>query len=83
MSLKFIPLLIWMQTQLFLLLMTGKESSSHSVIFYWKEISPRRGGGPMFNGLSALEKAASGNALTGGNITRRRYWQPEKVKELA
>lgn len=69
--------------QLFLLLMTGKESSSHSVIFYWKELSPRRGGSPVFNGLIVLEKAASGNAVTGGNITRRRYWQPEKVKELA
>ena len=37
----------------------------------------------MFNGLIALEKAASGNAVIGGNIAWRRYRQQEKVKELA
>lgn len=51
----------------------------------------------MFNGLIALEEAASGNAVTAGaggwgggvggsvgrNITGRRYRQQEKVGELA
>lgn len=37
----------------------------------------------VFNGLIALEKAATGNAVMEGNITWRRYWQQEKVKELA
>lgn len=38
----------------------------------------------VFNGLIALEKAATGNAVWGGGgITWRRYWQQEKVRELA
>lgn len=37
----------------------------------------------VFNGLIALEKAGTGNAVIGGNITWRCYWQQEKVKELA
>lgn len=37
----------------------------------------------MFNGLIALEKAATSNAVIGENITWRRYRQQEKVKELA
>ena len=65
------------------LLMTGKGSSSCPVIFYWKEITPCRGCSSVFNGLIALEKAASGNAVIGGNIAWRRYRQQEKVKELA
>ena len=74
---------ICMPTQWFLLLMTGKGSSSCPVIFYWKEITPCRGCSSVFNGLIALEKAASGNAVIGGNIAWRRYRQQEKVKELA
>lgn len=55
-----------MQTQWFLLLMTGKGSSSCPVIFYWKEITLCEGCSAVFNGLIALEKAATGNAVTRG-----------------
>lgn len=46
--------------------MTGKGSSSCPVIFYWKEITLCKGCSAVFNGLIALEKAATGNAVTRG-----------------
>lgn len=81
-SLKVYPLSANMQ--LFLLLMTGKGSSSRSVIFLLDGNHSMEGMRHcVFNGLIALEKAATGNAVIEGNITWRCYWQQEKVKELA
>lgn len=47
--------------------MTGKNSSSCPIIFYWKEITLCKGCSAVFNGLIALVKAASHNAVTEGN----------------
>lgn len=54
---------MYAHTQLFPLSMGGKGSSSCPVLLYWKEISPRRGRSAVFNGLIALEKAATANAV--------------------